>query len=118
MDLTGHGDFTIHTVATNHTIGIVHVPDSLATTALGDFLIHTVSLLITDSFINLQSDNGTRTSFPCCVVTVFTDCLATLPELFTAPKQLACFGSARLTSALLGTAWRNTAGGGGGVFTE
>jgi hypothetical protein len=108
-------------VATNHTIGILHVPDSLATTALGDFLIHTVSLqvqvqvtlrlmvsqsvslgiehppgahdqifiavslLITDSLINPQSDNGTRASFPCCVVTVFTDCLATLPELFTAP---------------------------------
>jgi hypothetical protein len=44
MDFTGHGDFTIHTVATNHTIGILHVPDSLATTALGGFLIHTLSL--------------------------------------------------------------------------
>jgi hypothetical protein len=42
MDFTGLGDFTIHTVSTNHTIGILHVPDSLATTALGDFLIHTV----------------------------------------------------------------------------
>jgi hypothetical protein len=49
--------------------------------------LHTgsVSLLITDSLINPQSDNGTRASFPCCVVTVFTDCLATLPELFIAP---------------------------------
>jgi hypothetical protein len=74
-----------HTVATNRTIGIPHVSDSLATTALGDFLIHTVSLLIRDSLINPQSDNGTRASFPCCVVTVFTDCLAMLPELFTAP---------------------------------
>jgi hypothetical protein len=52
MDFTGLGDFTIHTVATNHTIGILHVPDSLATTALGDFLIHTVSLLITYSLKN------------------------------------------------------------------
>jgi hypothetical protein len=43
MDITGHGDFTIHTVATDHTIGILHVPDSRATTALGDFLIHTVT---------------------------------------------------------------------------
>jgi hypothetical protein len=42
MDFTGLGDFTIHTVVTNHTIGILHVPDSLATTALGDFLIHTL----------------------------------------------------------------------------
>jgi hypothetical protein len=39
----GLGDFTIHTVATNHTIGIPHVPDSLATTALGDFLIHSLT---------------------------------------------------------------------------
>jgi hypothetical protein len=85
MDFTGLGDFMIHTVATNHTIGILHVPDSLATSALDDFSIHTVSLLITDSLINPQSDNGTRVSFPCCVVTVFADCLATLPELFTAP---------------------------------
>jgi hypothetical protein len=46
MDFTGLGDFTIHTVATDHTIGILHVPDSLATTALGDFLIHTVSLQV------------------------------------------------------------------------
>jgi hypothetical protein len=44
MDFAGLGDFTIHTVATNHTIVIVHVPD---TTALGDFWIHTVFLLIT-----------------------------------------------------------------------
>jgi hypothetical protein len=35
-----------HSVANNHTIGILHVPDSLATTALGDFLIHTVSLRV------------------------------------------------------------------------
>jgi hypothetical protein len=76
MDFTGLGDFTIYTVATNHTINILHVPDSLATTAHGDFLIHTVSLLITDSLINPQSDNGKRTSFPCCVVTMVTDCLA------------------------------------------
>jgi hypothetical protein len=47
MDFTGLGDSMIHTVATNHTIGILHVPD---TTALGDFLIHTVSLLITLSY--------------------------------------------------------------------
>jgi hypothetical protein len=85
MDFTGLFDFTIHTVATNHTIGIFHVPDSLATTLLGDFLIHIVSLLITDSLINPQSDNGTRALFPCCVVNLFTDCLATLPELFTDP---------------------------------
>jgi hypothetical protein len=85
VDFTGHGDFTIHTAATNHTIGIPHVPDLLATTALGDFLSHTVLHLITDSLINPHSDNGTRASFLCCVVTVFTDCLATLPELFTAP---------------------------------
>jgi hypothetical protein len=52
MDFTRLGDFTIHTVATNHTIGIPHVPDSLAATVLGDFLIHTVSLLITDSLRN------------------------------------------------------------------
>jgi hypothetical protein len=44
MGFTGQGDFTIHTVATNHTVGILHVPDSLATTALGNFLIHTVAL--------------------------------------------------------------------------
>jgi hypothetical protein len=43
MDFSGHGDFSIHTVATNHTIGILHVPDPLATTAFGDFLIHTVN---------------------------------------------------------------------------
>jgi hypothetical protein len=68
MDLTGLGDFTIHTVATNHTIGILRVPYSLATTALGDLLIHTVSLLITDSLINPQSDNGTTclVSLLCC----------------------------------------------------
>jgi hypothetical protein len=44
VDFTGLGDFTIHTVATNHTIGILHVPDTLARTALGVFLIYTVSL--------------------------------------------------------------------------
>jgi hypothetical protein len=53
MEFTGIGDFTTHTVATNHTIGILHVPD---TTALGDFLIRTVSLLITDPLIDPHSD--------------------------------------------------------------
>jgi hypothetical protein len=43
MDFTGHGDFVIHTVATKHTIGILHVSDSLVTTVLGDFLVHTVT---------------------------------------------------------------------------
>jgi hypothetical protein len=51
-------------IATDHTIGLLHVPDSRATTALSDFLIHTVSLLITDSLINSQSDNGKHASFP------------------------------------------------------
>jgi hypothetical protein len=99
MDFTGLCDFTIHNVATNHTIGILHVPDSLATTALGDFLIHTVTLLITDSLINPQSDNGSRASFPCCVVTLFTDCLAAVVT------QLACCLMSRLP-VLLGNAAR------------
>jgi hypothetical protein len=73
------------------------------------------------TLINPQSDNGKRASFPCCVVTVFTDCLATvvsrsalLPdviftgvvrqrrqELFTASWQPACFGSAHFGSLRL-----------------
>jgi hypothetical protein len=121
MDFTGHGDFTIHTIATNHIIGILYVPDSLATTVLGDFLIHTVSLLITDPLMDPQSENWTRASFPCCVVTVFTDCLATvvsraalLPDVvFTGVVRQRCQScllllsnqraSARLTSAHFGS---------------
>jgi hypothetical protein len=64
MDFIGYGDFTIHTVATDHTIVILHVPDSLATTALGDFLIHTVSLLLTHSLINLSRTMDNVPRFP------------------------------------------------------
>jgi hypothetical protein len=42
-----------HSAATNHTIDILHVTDSLATTALGDFLIHTVTTSHTLSSVAL-----------------------------------------------------------------
>jgi hypothetical protein len=99
----------------------------------------TVSLLITDSLIYPQSDNGQRASFPCCIVTLFTDCLAAvitglacyltscLPVLLdnaarvvysSLATSVLWFGSARLTSAhfgstsaLLGTALRKAVGG-------
>jgi hypothetical protein len=59
----------------------------------------TLSLLITDPLINPQSDNGQRASFPCCVVTLFTDCLSAVVT------RLACCLTSCLP-VLLGNAAR------------
>jgi hypothetical protein len=76
-----------HTITSNHTFRLSFFHDSLATTGLGDFLIHAVSLLITDSLINPQSDNGKRASLPCCLVAVFTgvvgNAIESCPLLFS-----------------------------------
>jgi hypothetical protein len=44
---------------------------------LGDISSRLVTLSLV-TVINPHSDNGKRGSFSCCVVTVFTDCLATV----------------------------------------
>jgi hypothetical protein len=67
-----------HSVATNHTIGILHVPDSLATTALGDFLIHTVSLLITRSGLLRVHDSLATTALGGCYILTDSLCNAIL----------------------------------------
>jgi hypothetical protein len=70
-------------------------------TGLGDFTIHTVSLLITDSLINPQSDDGKRTSFPCYVVTMFADCLATVDSQAALLPEKQLPSNSRCTGCLV-----------------
>jgi hypothetical protein len=101
MDFTGLGDFSIHTVADTIQLTLYH-----SLIAHNGFNPHysrrmldcnslvTLSLV---TLINPQSDNGKHTLFPCCVVSVFTDCLATvvsraalLPDVFTGVVRQRC----------------------------